>query len=173
MVKTLSKALLALYLIMLIWLVLFKLQFDISSILHRHHRSLNLTPFAYALKGDVILNCLFFIPFGVLLNVVFKKTGFVIKFLFILGFSLTAELLQFSLAIGVTDITDLISNSTGGLIGLILYWIFNTFIEDRKLDRIVVTIGIILLLIFIFIHGSHYFGRTRLMFTNHHFLLNK
>lgn len=145
---------------MLIWLVIFKLQIDISSILNHQHRSLNLVPFAYASKGEVILNCLFFIPFGVLLNVVFKKISFLPKFLFILFFSLTAELLQFIFAIGATDITDLISNSTGGLIGLLLYMVFNTFIEDRKLDRIVISIGLILFLIFTFIHGSHFFRRT-------------
>lgn len=160
MEKTLSKALLAVYIIMLIWLVLFKLQFDISYFLDRDRRSVNLTPFAYAIKREIILNWLFFVPFGVLLNVVYKKTGFIAKFLVILAFSLTAELTQYIFAIGVTDITDLISNSLGGLAGLIIYMLFNTFIEDRKLDRWVVTIGIILFLIFIFIHGSHYFRRT-------------
>ncbi|MEJ7693621.1 VanZ family protein [Daejeonella sp.] len=160
MEKTLSKALLTVYIIMLIWLVLFKLQFDISHIVNRHHRSVNLTPFLYAVKREILLNWLFFIPFGVLLNVVYKRTGFIAKFLIILAFSLTAEVIQYIFAIGVTDITDLISNSLGGLAGLILYMLFNTFIEDRKLDRFVVTVGIILFLIFIFIHGSHYFRRT-------------
>ncbi len=160
MEKTLSKALLTVYILILIWLVLFKLQFDLSSIIHRNYRSVNLTPFAYAIKLDVILNWLFFLPFGVLLNVVYKNTGFIIKLLVIIAFSLSAELLQYIFAIGVSDITDLITNSLGGLAGLLLYMLFNTFIDDRKLDRFVVILGIMLLLIFLFIHGSHYFRRT-------------
>ncbi len=160
MEKIVSKALLALYIMMLIWLVIFKLQFDISSILNRQQRSLNLVPFAYASKGEVILNCLFFIPFGVLLNVVFKNAGFFPKFLLIVCFSLTAELLQFIFAIGATDITDLISNSTGGLIGLTLYALCSKFIDQKRLDRIIVLLGILLLVIFFFMHASQYFRRT-------------
>ena len=158
MEKTLSSTLLVLYIITLIWVVLFKLQFDISTIIHRHQRSFNLIPFSYPSKAEIILNFLFFIPFGVLLNVVFKKPGFFSKLLFILAFSVTVELLQYIFSIGVTDITDLITNGMGGLLGLILYMMFNAFIDDRKLDKIIVTIGIGLFLIFLFIQGSHYWS---------------
>lgn len=50
-----------------------------------------------------------------------KKAGFLPKFAFILVFSLTAEFIQFIFAIGATDITDLITNTAGGFLGLKLY----------------------------------------------------
>jgi glycopeptide antibiotics resistance protein len=45
-VKLLSKTLLALYLLILLWLVLFKFSLDLSSVLDYQTRSLNLIPFA-------------------------------------------------------------------------------------------------------------------------------
>src|SRR4051794_24760531 len=110
--KTLSGGLLGLYLLILIWLVLFKLTFHFSSVLHYQHRSLNLVPFAAPARvngrinfGEMLSNCIFFIPFGLLLNVNFKKIEFFTKLVFILIFSFTAELIQFIFAIGATDIT--------------------------------------------------------------------
>ena len=104
--KILFRGVLALYLATLTWLVLFKLTFNVSRVLNYNHRSLNLIPFA-APKivngridfGEIILNCVFFIPFGLLLNVNFKKVGFLSKLACILVFSLTAELVQFIFAI--------------------------------------------------------------------------
>jgi glycopeptide antibiotics resistance protein len=166
--KILSRGLLALYLVTLIWLVLFKLSFNISKVLDHHHRSLNLIPFAAPsiVNGkinfdEMIYNCLFFIPFGLLLNVNFKKVGFLPKFIFILIFSLTAELIQFIFAIGATDITDVITNTLGGFLGLKLYDLGNKFINNEKLDKFIISIGAVLFVIFISMHVSHFALRLR------------
>lgn len=163
--KILSRGLLALYLLILIWLVLFKLGFNISSILNHQHRSLNLIPFAapsIANGGginyfEMIMNFIFFIPFGLLLNVNFKKVGFLPKFAFIMIFSLTAELIQFIFAIGASDITDVITNTVGGFLGLKLYDLSNKYINNEKLDRVVISVGILLLVLFMSLHVSHFF----------------
>ncbi len=105
----------------------------------------------------MILNCIFFIPFGLLLNVNFKTIGFLAKFAFILIFSLTAELIQFIFAIGATDITDLITNGVGGLLGLKLYDLSNKYINTDKLDRVIISIGTLLLILFISLHVSHFY----------------
>ena len=146
--KIVYRGLLALYLLTLIWLVLFKFSFNISSVLDYQHRSLNLIPFA-APKivngrinfGEIIYNCLFFIPFGLLLNVNFKKVRFLPKLAFILVFSFTAELIQYIFAIGATDITDLITNTFGGFLGLKLYDLSNKYIKNEKLDSVIISIG--------------------------------
>lgn len=161
--KILSRALLALYLLILIWLVLFKLTFHISSVLNYQHRSLNLIPFAAPSitkdgginYGEMILNCIFFIPFGLLLKLNFKTVGFLPKLAFILVFSLTAELIQFIFAIGATDITDVITNTFGGLLGLKLYDLSNRYINSERLDSVVISVGIFLLVLFMSIHLSH------------------
>jgi glycopeptide antibiotics resistance protein len=146
--------------------VLFKFSFNISKILHYHHRSLNLIPFAAPSIvngridfGEMILNCIFFIPFGLLLNVNFKNVGFLPKLALIMVFSLTAELIQFIFAIGAADITDVITNTVGGFLGLKLYVLSNKYINTEKLDRVIISVGILLLVIFILIHFSHHFGR--------------
>src|SRR5579863_7613440 len=154
--KILSRGLLALYLVTLIWVVLFKLKFNISSVLNHHHRSLNLIPFAAPSMvngrinfGEMIYNCIFFIPFGLLLNVNFKKIGFFPKLACILVFSLTAELTQFIFAIGASDITDVITNTLGGFLGLKLYDLSNKYIDREKLEKIIISVGILLLVMFI------------------------
>ena len=164
--KILPRGLLVLYLVILIWLVLFKLKFNISSILNYHHRSLNLIPFAAPSVingavnyGEMILNCVFFIPFGLLLNVNFKKEGFLHKLGFILGFSVAAELIQYIFGIGATDITDVITNVLGGFLGLKLYDISSKYINNEKLDRAIISFGIVLFVLFISIHASHFFLR--------------
>lgn len=166
--KILSRGLLALYLVTLIWLVLFKLKFNISSVLNYHHRSLNLIPFAAPSIvngeinfGEMIFNCIFFIPFGLLLNVNFKKIGFLPKIASILVFSLSAELIQFIFAIGATDITDIITNTFGGFLGLKLYTLCNKFINNERLDTVIMSIGAVLFVLFISMHVSHFVLRSR------------
>lgn len=153
--KILSKGLLALYLVILIWLVLFKLQYNILSVFNYHHRSLNLIPFAAPsiVNGsfrEMIDNVIIFIPFGLLLNVNFKKVGFLPKFAFILVLSLTFELIQFIFAIGATDITDVITNTVGGFLGLKLYGLSNKYINNKKLDRVIIFASILLLVLLLY-----------------------
>lgn len=155
--KILSGGLLTLYLVMLIWLVLFKLQYNILSVFNYHHRSLNLNPFVFPLKvngrinfGEMIDNVIIFIPFGVLLNVNFKKVGFLPKFALILVFSITCELIQFIFAIGATDITDVITNTVGGFLGLELYSLSNKYINNKKLDRVIIFVGTLLLVLLLY-----------------------
>ncbi len=164
--KILSRGLLALYLVILIWLVLFKLKFNIWSVLDYKHRSLNLIPFAAPSIvngrinfGEMILNCIFFIPFGLLLSVNFKKTAFLPKFAVIIVFSLAAEIIQFVFAIGATDISDLITNTLGGFLGLKLYDLSNKYINSEKLDRFIISTGILLLVLSISMHLSHFVRR--------------
>ncbi|MGC7872673.1 glycopeptide resistance protein VanZ-A [Desulfosporosinus sp. SYSU MS00001] len=158
MVKILFRGLLVLYLVILIWLVLFKLQYNILSVFNYHHRSLNLNPFAAPLNangrinfGEMKDNVIIFIPFGLLLDVNFKKVGFLPKLALILIFSLTCELIQFIFAIGATDIIDVITNTVGGLLGLKLYGLSNKYINTKLLDRIIIFVGALLLVLLLYI----------------------
>ncbi len=166
MEKFLSRGLFVLYLLFLVWLVIFKFRFDITSIFDHEHRSLNLIPFAAPSivngqinLGEMIMNCVFFIPLGLLLHVNFKHIRFLPKLFFVLIFSLAAELIQYIFAIGATDITDLITNTLGGFLGLTLYQLCNKFIKTHRLDSIINTLGAILLILFISIHLSHFVRR--------------
>ena len=150
--KLLPKATLALYLLILLWLILFKLSFDLPSVLDHQARSFNIVPFAGFTQDslrEIIDNFVVFIPLGLLLSVGFKQTTFWKKLAFVSTFSLTTELVQFVLAIGVTDLTDVITNTSGGLIGLALYDLGKKYVNPQKLDQFIVVLGIVLLILFL------------------------
>jgi len=93
----------------------------------------------------MIANIIVFIPLGLLLSVNLKRTNFWRKLAYVVLFSVAVEALQFVLAIGITDITDVIMNTLGGFIGMKIYGLCNKFLDEEKLDRFVVVAGTILL----------------------------
>lgn len=113
------------YLALLVWIILFKLQFNINDL--DTVRSINLIPFyydkeigtAFHLK-EVLENLLIFVPMGIYLQMLLPKCRFHGKLIIIAGTSLLLEGAQYVLAIGRSDITDLITNFMGGLLGLAL-----------------------------------------------------
>ena len=145
--RALSGTLFAVYLLMLLWLVLFKFSYDPFGVIRDFQtRSLNLTPFAYARKSETISNLAAFIPFGVMLGANFKQVGFRYKVAVIFAFSLAVEIIQYALAIGATDITDIIMNTMGGFLGLAVYDVVSKHADDRYLDRCILIAGTLILL---------------------------
>ena len=154
--KSLSKILLALYLLILLWLVLFKFSLNLSSVLDYQTRSLNLIPFADASRDNLrgwIYNVVVFIPFSLLLSVNLKRANFWRKLACVFIFSLAIEITQFVLMIGVSDITGIITNTFGGFLGLALYDLSNKYVDKKKLDRFIVVAGTILLILFVLLLG--------------------
>jgi glycopeptide antibiotics resistance protein len=162
--KSLSKKVLALYLLILLWLVLFKLSYDLQSIaLNYQTRSLSLVPFAGYSPGnlrEMIDNVIVFVPFGLLLSANFKRVTFWQKLATVFTFSLAVEIIQFILAIGITDTTDVVLNTMGGFVGLALYDLSKSQVDSEKRDRfITVTVAallIVLLLLRVFVFRVKY-----------------
>jgi glycopeptide antibiotics resistance protein len=147
--KTLSKTLFVLYILTLLWLILFKFSFDVSSVLFDHQaRSIEWIPFAGSSRAEMISNFIVFVPFGLLLSANFKQINIWRKLACVFIFSATVEIIQFILAIGVTDITDLITNTLGGLVGLMLYDLGNKYVDTKKQDLLLTVVGLILLTVF-------------------------
>ena len=124
--KKLTKVLLAVYLLVLTWIIVFKLQFYYGNL--DHLRGVNLIPF----KGSVIVNGVIsfgeiynnifaFIPFGILVCVFQENKSLLKKIAPIFFTSLVFEIVQFVFAIGASDITDLIANTFGGIIGIVIF----------------------------------------------------
>src|SRR5262245_27121652 len=148
----LSRALFAAYLLVLLWLVLFKFSYDPFGVIHDYQtRSLNLIPFAYANKSEVISNVFAFIPFGVMLGIDFKQVPFRNKIAVVFFFSLAVEVIQFVLAIGATDITDIIANTLGGLVGLTGYLAVSKYTNQKYLDRCILAAGTLILLAILYL----------------------
>lgn len=147
--KSFSKTVFVAYLLILSWLVLFKFSYDILSVIATFHmRSLNLVPFFGNGRQEMFENLIVFIPFGLLLSVNFKRMTLRQKLAIIFTYSFAVELLQFVLAIGRTDITDVTTNTAGGLLGLLLYELGKKYIDDKRLDVIIgVTISVLLVIV--------------------------
>lgn len=151
--KVVSKTLLAVYLLVLLWLLLFKFSMHPGSVIANYHiQVINLIPFAGASNGnplEPIYNVFAFIPLGLLLSVNFYQTDFRRKLLFILLLSISVEITQYVLAIGRTDITDVITNTFGGYLGIALYDLGQKHTDKDKLNRFIVIAGTILMALFL------------------------
>ncbi len=153
--KIITSLLFICYLILLVWIILFKLQFTISDI--DHIRSVNLIPFYYSTVvvnrfhlREIIDNVIIFVPFGVLLSMLYDKMRVGKKIIVIFCTSLFLEIMQFILSIGSTDVTDLITNSFGGITGIVLYGLLLKVIKDKlKLDWIISVIAGIAAVLFL------------------------
>lgn len=126
--KKLTFGLLVVYLAALVWIVLFKMAFSVEEL--PHLRSVNFVPFmgSAIVNGrvelsEIIQNVIAFIPFGVLIGMLWEEKTFVKKVLPVFLTSLSVEVLQYILAIGATDITDLITNTTGGIVGIGIFFL--------------------------------------------------
>lgn len=146
------RTLFAAYLLILLWLVLFKFSYDPLAVLRDFQtRSLNLIPFAQTRNSETIANILAFIPFGVMLGVNLKQLAFLYRIALIFAFSLAVEIIQYALAIGVTDVTDIITNTFGGFVGLVGYAAFSKLANDKYLDRTILIAGTLILLAILYL----------------------
>lgn len=57
------------------------------------------------------------------------------------------EVSQYTLSIGQTDITDLLTNTLGGIIGLNLYWMLKKNLSDKMLHRLIIVIGSLIFIV--------------------------
>lgn len=110
------------YLLLLAAVILFKLPF--YSPAGDTARVINLIPLAGSFDdegdliwGEIAYNTLLFVPFGIYLRMLTRWT-FRRQVLVIAGLSLGFELAQYVFALGVTDVTDLIDNTLGGVVGI-------------------------------------------------------
>lgn len=116
----LTTALFIIYGIALVWVLIFKLGVQFS---YMENRNTNVIPFneAVIFTAENILNVLIFVPPGVYAGVLFIRWIFSKKLFFLFLLSLLVEGLQYLFRVGAFDVTDLITNTLGGLIGLLVF----------------------------------------------------
>ena len=143
----LTNVLFIIYLIVLFWILLFKLGVRFS---YMGTRNVNLIPFGKIDVSETILNVVIFVPLGIYAGVLFKRWAFVKKLFFFFLISLMFEGLQFIFKIGAFDITDIITNILGGIIGSLIFEaiekLFNNSVRSQKFITIIGAIGTVLMI---------------------------
>lgn len=147
--------LLVVYVLVILWIMLFKLGVRFS---YMDQRTVNLRPFRglytageRLVWSELILNVLVFIPLGLYVGALYRHWKFRNRLLLILGASLLLEGLQFMMAIGAFDITDVITNTTGGMTGLIGFMLLDKIFRDplraQRVVNVIAAMGTILVVV--------------------------
>jgi len=150
----LTIVLFVIYLIALCWILLFKLGVRFS---YMENREVNLIPFREPLMlngkidfGEMIMNVVIFVPLGIYARMLFTRWSFGKNLFFFFLTSLIVEALQFILRVGAFDITDTITNTLGGIIGLMVFKaiekVFKNSVKAQKFINIIATIGTVLMI---------------------------
>ena len=150
--RKITIALLVIYLLILSWIILFKLQFSFSTL--DHIRQINLIPFGGSVIAngridfdEIINNVIVFIPVGVYFSLLFRNKSFLKVIGSVLSISLAYETIQFIFA------TDLICNTLGGLIGIALVYVLSLVLKDKtnKILNRIALVCTILVVAFLFL----------------------
>ncbi|EPY2274420.1 VanZ family protein [Clostridium sporogenes] len=155
------------YILFLLWNIPFKYvsPIEVFSTNRYFSRTLNLIPFYDIFNGnynglDIWGNVILFIPLGIYMNIINKNNAIYINIFKILSISLIFEASQYIFGIGASDITDIITNTIGGIIGIGIYMVIKKiFKEDKKVKNfvticsIVIMIPVAILLIGIYIYN--------------------
>ena len=143
--KFLSLILLILYIWILTWIIIAKMNWDLLKnvnidwlenpklLLHPGvtWQTINLTPYIYIDYIEVLLNILFFIPLGLYIYLIRNKNNIYLTIILAFLLSLTYEFIQYIFIIGSPDITAIINNTLGGFFGSILVVILRLIFRSK------------------------------------------
>ncbi|MGQ7358005.1 VanZ family protein [Streptococcus suis] len=157
--RKISVFLFSTYLILLAWMIVFK--FDLSILYGRYgFASINLIPLAgTAVYGgvldfpEILFNIVSFIPFGIYMEILFRKASWIVNLFVIMLVSLVFEVTQYTLLLGVADITDLLANGFGGAIGINIMYVLTSVWREKTYARM----NVFCLLFTLFVMLTTYF----------------
>jgi glycopeptide antibiotics resistance protein len=146
--SALTTVLFIIYAFLLVSLILFKFPFSYQA--SESGRVLNLIPFAGSFTkngefryGEVVENVLVFVPLGVYICMLKRHWSFARKLVPIIATTVAFESIQYIFAIGRADITDVLGNTLGGVIGIGIYAVLNQVLGTRT-NRVLNTVGLVL-----------------------------
>lgn len=134
------------YALFVIWNILFKYAspLEFFSADRYFSRSINLIPFNDLFEGnylklDVWGNMILFAPFGVYLKLYSSKQWYRLLPVAVIT-SILFEVLQYIFGLGATDVTDVIYNTSGFLIGNVIYTLLNGILKDKDRVKLLVSV---------------------------------
>jgi glycopeptide antibiotics resistance protein len=156
----------SIYILLLIGIILFKLPFY-SPEISDGIRVINLIPLQGSFDNSGVLdfreirdNILIFIPFGIYVCMIKSEWPFIKKVLSIIGLSLSFEVSQFIFALGRTDITDVLDNTIGGIIGIGAYALFFKILgskTNKSVNAIALAVTVCIVARFAYLFYLSYF----------------
>ena len=123
------------YLILVVWIVLWKVH--VPFIGRDDMREVKLIPFAStaaygpSAPREVVANLLVFVPFGVYLGALGPRLRWWRATAVVAGASVLLEVAQYATAAGSSDVTDVIANTAGGLVGFLALAAVNRRLRSR------------------------------------------
>jgi glycopeptide antibiotics resistance protein len=149
--RTVERVVLGIYVLVLAWVVLLKLHTgDFGDLVGR--RSVNLVPFGGTGAGglgrsELAVNVLAFVPLGMLAYLAARQRSFARMLLLVVGVSLVFEVVQYVVGIGTSDVTDVLTNAAGGLVGTGFAWLGLRLLGDRARRGLLVALVVVLVLL--------------------------
>ncbi|MGN7701632.1 VanZ family protein [Cellulosimicrobium sp. 22601] len=146
--RTAERVVLGLYVLVLVWVVLLKIHTgDLGDLVGR--RSVNLVPMGGTASGglgsrELAVNVLVFVPLGVLVLLAARQRRFARMLLLVVGVSVVFEVVQYVAGIGASDVTDVLTNTAGGLVGMGLAWLGLRVLGDHARRRVLVALVVVL-----------------------------
>lgn len=127
----------AIYLTLLVWIVLWKLEVPWVGEAAILSRPIKLIPFVpdgtagASQPVELVINLALFIPFGLYVGLLAPGWRLSISAAVFAGASLVLETTQHLLSVGSFDVTDVIVNTAGGLVGLGILTVIRRRLHDR------------------------------------------
>jgi glycopeptide antibiotics resistance protein len=136
------------------------LKFNVKFSYLENIRRINLIPFRQITNlngkfdyGEIILNVMIFVPLGMYAGVLYKRWNIWKKLLLCFLISLICEGYQYIMAVGTSDITDIINNTLGGTIGLMIYNViekaFKNSAKSQKFINLIAVTGTVVMISFL------------------------
>lgn len=143
------------YIGFLLWNILFKYvsPLEVFSGDRYCSRTINLIPFNDIIQGnynklDLFGNIILFIPLGIYISIFLKNKKIFKNILSMMIISLVFESCQYIFGIGATDVTDIITNTIGGAIGIFTYNVFIfVFKDEEKVKKIIAICSFLIMLV--------------------------
>jgi glycopeptide antibiotics resistance protein len=157
--RILTIVLFIVYAALLVGIVLFKFPFNYE--LTENGRELNLIPFAGSFSShrfgvsEVVENVLIFAPLGLYLSMLFP-CSLGRRVVVIAGVSVVFEAIQYAFAIGRSDITDVIENTAGGIVGIGVYLLARRLLATRAntvLNVVALVVTVLAIAFFVYLRA--------------------
>ena len=160
--QTANGVMFAVYFLFLIWAVLWKCR---APFIGGTERAVNLIPFNGNARYETLFNFVLFVPLGFYIAAIAKKRSIIKQVFMILAVSLVFEIVQYTLAIGSSDTTDVILDTLGGGVGIFGLFLLKKLFGMHTNKAVLIVNGIITAVVLycsvsFLVFGMLYIGRV-------------